>query len=162
MSKKGTFRLDLYYRLSAFTITTPPLRDRRADIPHLVEHFVGNYSRGITKGVTPEAMQRLMAYDWPGNVRELKNVVERAIILSRDKPKIGIEHLAVGAPRSAADTPANVAFEKDPTLDELQGRYLAFQLKKHRGRRNKVAEVMGISERNLYRLIKRYGLVESA
>jgi DNA-binding NtrC family response regulator len=163
MSRKGTFRLDLYYRLSAFAITAPPLRERREDIPHLVEHFVRNhnFSRRISKGVTSEALQRLMAYDWPGNVRELKNVVERAIILSRDKPKIGVEHLAFGPPRSAVEAPANAAFEEDPTLDQLQGRYLAFQLRKHRGRRSKVAEVMGISERNLYRLIKRYGLADS-
>ena len=160
LARTGGFRPDLYYRLSAFTITTPPLRERREDIPHLVEHFIRNhnFSRRIAKIVAPEAVQRLLAYDWPGNVRELKNVIERAIILSRDKPRIGPEHLGLGAPRSASEPSGATVFDTDMTLDELQGRYLAHQLKKHRGRRNRVAEVTGVSERNLYRLIRRYGL----
>jgi len=160
LARTGGFRPDLYYRLSAFTITTPPLRERREDIPHLVEHFIRNhnFSRRIAKTVAPEALQRLLAYDWPGNVRELKNVIERAIILSRDKPRIGPEHLGLGSPRSTAEPAGGAVFDTDITLDELQGRYLAHQLKKHRGRRNRVAEVTGVSERNLYRLIRRYGL----
>ena len=160
LARTGGFRPDLYYRLSAFTITTPPLRERREDIPHLVDHFIRNhnFSRRIAKTVAPEALQRLLAYDWPGNVRELKNVIERAIILSRDKPRIGPEHLGLGAPRSTAEPAGGAVFDTDITLDELQGRYLAHQLKKHRGRRNRVAEVTGVSERNLYRLIRRYGL----
>jgi DNA-binding NtrC family response regulator len=160
LSRTGGFRPDLYYRLSAFTITTPPLRERREDIPHLVEHFIRNhnFSRRIAKTVAPEALQRLLAYDWPGNVRELKNVIERAIILSRDKPRIGPEHLAFGPPRSAPEQAAQPVFDLDITLDELQGKYLAHQLRKQRGRRNRVAEVTGVSERNLYRLIRRYGL----
>jgi DNA-binding NtrC family response regulator len=162
LARTGGFRADLYYRLSAFTITTPPLRDRREDIPHLVEHFIHNhnFSRRIAKSVAPEALRKLVAYDWPGNVRELKNVIERAIILSRDKPVIGPEHLGIGPPRGVPEAAPAVAFDQDLSLDDLQGRYLAHQLQKHGGRRSKVAEVTGISERNLYRLIKRYGLTE--
>ena len=160
LSRTGGFRADLYYRLSAFTITTPPLRARREDIPHLVQHFIRNhnFSRRIAKSVAPEGLQKLIAYDWPGNVRELKNVIERAIILSRDKPVIGPDHLGLGAPRGAVETTTASAFDLDLSLDDLQGRYLAHQLQKQGGRRSKVAEVTGISERNLYRLIKRYGL----
>ncbi|MEN8803093.1 MAG: sigma-54 dependent transcriptional regulator, partial [Thiogranum sp.] len=79
MSQEGGFRLDLFYRISAFVVEVPPLRERRDDIPALVELFVRNhdFSRRIDKRVTEEAMRRLVAYDWPGNIRELKNTVER-------------------------------------------------------------------------------------
>ncbi len=162
MGKAGTFRADLYYRLSAFVIDTPPLRDRRDDIPYLVAHFVQhhNFSRRINKRVSNDAIRRLVAYDWPGNVRELRNVIERAIILSRDTNTIRPEHLAFGA--SASTAKVTVSFERDPTLDELQAEYLKMQLRKFSGHRARVAEVLDISERNVYRLIQRYGLTEPA
>jgi DNA-binding NtrC family response regulator len=160
MGKAGTFRSDLYYRLSAFVIDTPPLRDRRDDIPYLVAHFVQNhnFSRRINKRVSNDAIRRLVSYDWPGNVRELRNVIERAIILSRDTNTIRPEHLAFGA--SATNAKVSVSFEKDPTMDELQAEYLKMQLRKFSGHRAKVAEVLDISERNVYRLIQRYKLTE--
>jgi len=94
LSRSGEFRLDLFYRLSAFVISSPPLREHRNDIPFLVDHFIRNhdFSRRINKAVASEAMRKLIEYDWPGNIRELKNVVERAIILSRDKKRIKPEH----------------------------------------------------------------------
>ncbi len=160
MSAEGGFRPDLYYRLSGFVIVNPPLRDRREDIPYLVDHFIRNhnFSRRINKSIANEAMRRLTAYDWPGNVRELKNIVERAIILSRDKPKIRSEYLAFShtAKNSAQ---INLGFDHDPTLEEVEAAYLEMQLKKFSGHRAKVAEVLDISERNVYRLIKRHGLV---
>jgi DNA-binding NtrC family response regulator len=161
MGKAGTFRADLYYRLSAFVIDTPPLRDRRDDIPYLVAHFVQhhNFSRRINKRVSNDAIRRLVAYDWPGNVRELRNVIERAIILSRDTSTIRPEHLAFGA--AAASAKVSVSFDTDPTLDQLQAEYLKMQLRKFSGHRAKVAEVLDISERNVYRLIQRYGLTET-
>jgi DNA-binding NtrC family response regulator len=160
MSERGEFRADLYYRLSPFTIDTPPLRERREDIPHLAEHFIRNhkFSRRINKQIAGEAVRQLTAYDWPGNVRELKNVVERSIILSRDKPKIRPEHLAFGASGTKKSAKIDLRFDHDPTLDEVEAAYLKIQLKKFSGRRAKVAEVLDISERNVYRLIKRYGL----
>ncbi len=92
----GTFRSDLLYRLNAFTITMPPRRQRPEDIAALVEHFIHNhdFSRKIAKHVSPAAMSELTHYSWSGNVRELRNVVERAIILSRDLKDITPEHLA--------------------------------------------------------------------
>jgi len=160
MSEEGGFRADLYYRLSPFTIDTPPLRERREDIPYLAEHFVRNhkFSRRINKQIVGEAVRQLTAYDWPGNVRELKNVVERSIILSRDKPKIRPEHLTFGTNGEKNKAKINLKFEHDPTLEEVEAAYLEVQLKKFSGRRAKVAEVLDISERNVYRLIKRYGL----
>ncbi|MGF1644959.1 MAG: sigma-54-dependent transcriptional regulator [Thiotrichales bacterium] len=159
MSREGQFRQDLYFRLSAFGITTPPLRDRRQDIPHLVEHFLSNhdFSSRIDKRVSQEAMHKLIAHQWPGNIRELKNAVERAMILSRGKPRIGVEHLAFLGRRCAEET-VNLAFDHDPSLNEVEARYLEIQLRKFSGHRSKVAQVLGISERNVYRLIKRHNL----
>jgi DNA-binding NtrC family response regulator len=91
-------------------------------------------------------------------VRELKNVVERAIILSRDKSQIRVEHLAIGSGNHKKCAKINLNFDHDPSLEELEAAYLEMQLKKFSGRRAKVAEVLNISERNVYRLIKRYEL----
>lgn len=158
----GEFRADLFYRLNGFHIHVPPLRERRNDVPMLAEHFIRNhnFSRRIDKQLTPAAIRKLVAYDWPGNVRELKNVVERAIILSRDKRDIRPEHLAFGAGVRHSGALVNLSFNHDPTLEELEADYLALQLEKYSGRRGKVADVMGISERSVYRMIKRYGLEE--
>jgi DNA-binding NtrC family response regulator len=160
MSGDGGFRSDLFYRLSTFVIEVPPLRVRRDDIPYLVTHFLQyhNFSRRIDKRIAPEAMRRLTAYDWPGNVRELKNVIERAIILSRDADTIDPEHLAFG---NGGDVKFTVTFDHDPTLEELQAEYLRLQLLKQSGRRAKVASILAVSERNIYRLIRRYGLTDA-
>jgi DNA-binding NtrC family response regulator len=162
ISREGQFRADLYYRLSTFVIEVPPLRERREDIPYLATHFVQNhnFSRRINKGISGEALRRLTAYDWPGNVRELRNVIERAIILSRDSNSIRPEHLAFGTGGGKGGVKVNVSFDHDPTLEELQAEYLRLQLSKHSGHRAKVAEVLAVSERNIYRLIRRYGLAE--
>ena len=130
----------------------------RGAAPHFIQNH--NFSRRINKTITGSAMRALTAYDWPGNVRELKNVVERAIILSRDKPKIRPEHLAFGAGAGRKSAKLSLSFDRDVTLDEVQAAYLQIQLKKYSGRRAKVAEVLNISERNVYRLIKRYGFSE--
>ncbi len=158
MSRDGRFRPDLYYRLSAFIIQAPPLRERREDIPDLVEHFIRhhNFSRRIDKQVSGDALRRLVAYDWPGNVRELKNVIERAIILSRERRGIHADHLAFAGPGS--DARFTLTFEREPTLEELQKTYLARQLQKYSGHRAKVADVLQVSERNIYRMIRRWDL----
>jgi len=167
MSESGDFRADLYYRLEAFTIFTPPLRDRRDDIPNLVAHFIQNhnFSMRVQKTVTKEAMRKLIAYDWPGNVRELKNVVERSIILSRSSKTIRSQNLSFGTCKQKTgdthefqlDLPAGV----DPTLEVLEKSFLKMLLDKHAGHRATVAQVMGISERHVYRLIGKYKLTEN-
>ena len=164
MSACGEFRADLYYRLSAFVIDTPSLRERRDDIPYLVTHFIQNhnFSRRINKRITSDSLRRFTAYDWPGNVRELKNVVERAIILSRDKNAIRPEHLTFGAGNGKSNVKVTISFDADPTLEQLQAEYLRLQLSKFSGHRAKVAEVLDVSERNIYRLIRRYGLTEAS
>lgn len=160
MVDQGDFRADLYYRLNAFNILVPPLRDRREDIPLLAEHFVRHhsFSRRIEKQLSNATVRKLVSYDWPGNIRELKNVIERAIILSRDKTVIAPEHLAFGSASQRNTARINIAFDHNPTLEELEAEYLSLQLKKYSGRRAEVADTLGVSERSVYRMIKRYGL----
>lgn len=158
--QEGEFRSDLYYRLSAFTIDVPPLRNRREDIPDLVSHFFNNhdFSRRINKRVGGAAMQALMTYHWPGNVRELRNVVERAIIMSGDFTEIGPEHLGLPNGSSGTSDVVGLSFDHDPTWEDLQKAYLTQLLGKYSGHRSRVAKALGASERNTYRLIKKYGL----
>ena len=160
MSRAGGFRLDLYYRLSSFVIDVPPLRERREDIPELVTHFINNhdFSRRINKKVSPSAMKQLISYDWRGNVRELKNVIERALILSNALPEIRSQHLTFVSSKSGYATEVSLSFKAEPTLEEIQQRYLKSVLTKYSGHRATVAKVLGVSERNLYRLIRKYGL----
>ena len=160
LSREGGFRPDLYYRLSAFVVDVPPLRERRDDIPALVEHFVSNhdFSRRIDKVVSKEAMRNLVAYDWPGNIRELKNVVERGIILSRDAREITVAHLGQCGSPNGKGTMINLAFDHEPTLEEIQQSYLNMVMERHSGHRSRVAQALGVSERNVYRLIEKYGL----
>jgi transcriptional regulator with PAS, ATPase and Fis domain len=155
---RGAFREDLYYRLNVFTIMIPPLRERPDDIPVLARHFIGNglSRRGGGKQLAPEALDLLKQYPWPGNVRELKNVIERALILA-EGDRIEARHLPgnlVGplAP-SAASGPGQPL-----TLEEAERLHIARLLAENAGNRAKVAAILDVSERNLYRKIKRYAL----
>ncbi len=162
MSREGKFRRDLYYRLSSFLVQVPPLRERREDVAELVEHFIHHLDipLRVKKTVSTAAMKQLVAYDWPGNVRELRNIVERAIILSGGGHEIRPEHLAFGASEARASTGTSLTFAHDPSLEEIEQRYLEKMLDKHSGHRAIVAKVLGVSERNLYRLIRKYGLIK--
>ncbi|HHH40348.1 MAG TPA: sigma-54-dependent Fis family transcriptional regulator [Sedimenticola sp.] len=159
MAHNGGFRNDLYYRLAGFVIDVPPLRRRREDIPALVEHFVKNhdFSRRIDKRFSTSAMRMLTAYDWPGNIRELKNVVERAIILSGDSVTIKEQHLAFCAAQLRERAGFSLAFEKEPTLREIEREYLGMLLERYSGHRSQVARILGISERSVYRMVEKYG-----
>jgi DNA-binding NtrC family response regulator len=160
MVKEGAFRADLFFRLNAFTIKVPSLRQRRDDIPALVEHFLRNhnFSTRVNKTLSSSAVRELIAYDWPGNVRELKNMIERAIILSGDRPKIRSEHFTFSQSGKGQETLIHLSFDHEPTLEELEMEYLTLQLRKHSGRRAKVADILGVSERSIYRMIKRFQL----
>jgi two-component system nitrogen regulation response regulator GlnG len=116
--RDGRFREDLFYRLNVVTLNLPPLRERRRDIPLLVEHFLAKYADSLgERGVAPEALDRLVGYEWPGNVRELENVVQRAMVMATSGVIIP-EHLPIG-PVSAA---ASVAI--DSSLEEIIERKL--------------------------------------
>ncbi len=115
--RQGRFREDLYYRLDVVTLRLPPLRERRQDIPLLVDHFLRTLSSRHGRGpvaIDPEAQRRLLGYDWPGNIRELQNVLERAVLLA-EQGVIGPEHLATSV-RLSAGLPEAPA----PTLRPLE------------------------------------------
>lgn len=156
MSETGRFRADLYYRLAAFVIHVPPLRERKEDIASIAQALLlsRQFMRKIDKRFSKAALNVLRAYDWPGNVRELRNVVERAALMSGDSTMIHVHHLPI-LQSSGADV-GEVVFKYDhePTLDEIRDDYLHRLLGKYDGNRGKVASVMGIGERSIYRLLQ--------
>jgi transcriptional regulator with PAS, ATPase and Fis domain len=152
----GTFREDLYFRLGAFVITVPPLRDRREDIPALVHSFLVSAASRMKKDVTsvsPDAMTALMNYRWPGNVRELQHAVERAVILAHG-PSIRVRELPPEVTQKTRQRPG------DDTLDlqEQERVMIERALEKFGGNRRKAAEALKISTVTLWRKMKHYGL----
>src|SRR5213080_548321 len=157
---EGSFRQDLFYRLNVVRVTLPPLRERREDIPALVNHFLRRYNRRFrrdVKGITQDALGALGAYDFPGNVRELENVIERAFAMGAreqitlsDLPVLGTASVpAVAAPASGS-VPRLADVEKDLIL-----RALAF----YKDDKEAAASALGISRRTIYRRLKEYGML---
>jgi DNA-binding NtrC family response regulator len=162
MVNDGRFRADLYFRLAAFVIRVPPLRERREDVPLLARHFLGarDFARKTEKTLTAAALKTLASYDWPGNIRELRNVIERAILVSGPQRDITPEHL--GLPQAGPLAPARetrLVFDHVPTLEDIEREYLALLLKEFGGRRSRIASIMGISERSTYRMLSKYNLM---
>jgi Nif-specific regulatory protein len=155
----GQFRQDLYYRLNVFPIHVPPLRERRADIILLADHFVEKYARVNGKSVrrisTP-AIDMLMAYHWPGNVRELENCVERAVLLSEDDVIHG-HHLPPSLQTAEASGTAHVG-TLQATLDNVERELLLDALKSARGNKAKAARALGISERLMGLRVRKHGV----
>jgi DNA-binding NtrC family response regulator len=152
----GRFRQDLYYRLSVLVIRIPPLRDRRADLPLLINHFLEEacVKAGHRKVLSAEALDALMRYGWPGNVRELRNMMERlvqfgpgTVVDAADLPDV-VTTVRV--------TPPEGPFADLPSLDELERRYLVHVLDAAGGNRTRAAEVLGIDRRTLYRMAERF------
>src|SRR5579884_934957 len=154
--KNGRFREDLFYRLNVVSIHLPPLRERRSDIPELIEHFLTTRPIGpLRSRVDAEVMKALMAYSWPGNVRELANVLERAQILAENHiitPEDLPENIASTAPMAeeAAGDPNH--------LSEVERRHVRNILQQEKGNKVHAARILGISRRSLYRLIEKYHL----
>jgi DNA-binding NtrC family response regulator len=159
--RQGRFREDLYYRLDVVTLRLPPLRERRQDIPLLVDHFLRTLSSRHGRGpvaVDPEALRRLLGYDWPGNIRELQNVLERALLLA-EQGVIGPEHLATTVRPTAAalpDTPPPVPALRG--LEEVEREHVIRVLSATGGNREESSRILGISRRTLTRMIQRWGL----
>ncbi len=156
----GRFREDLYYRLKVVTIQLPPLRERREDLPLLVEYLVRRAARDCSKpvtGVTEGALMLLSGYAWPGNVRELAHVIERGVALAQ-QDLLTVEDLPVELRRPAGVASAAPGPDR-PTLNELKRRYVQSVLEENGGNVSRAAAVLGVDRRSLYRMLQRYGLV---
>jgi DNA-binding NtrC family response regulator len=154
--KAGKFRDDLFYRLNVISIVLPPLKERKEDIPALVDHFLSTRQIGKIKlKVGPEAMAALMNYDWPGNIRELANVIERAQILA-EGDTITPDDLP-DAVVAAAPSPLPAVEEPDSNkLRDIERQHVRRVLGDMHGNKVQTAKALGISRRALYRLIDRY------
>jgi len=158
------FRADLYYRLSVFPVTLPPLRERPEDIPRLVWHFIDRHQAMLPQRITsvpPEVMEALQQHDWPGNVRELENVIERAMIRTADST-LQLDHpLRFGPRRAGSPGPAN----NSDRLDDVQRSHIDRVLRECGGRINgagNAAVRLGIHPNTLRFRIKKLGLARSA
>lgn len=152
MVREGTFREDLYYRLNVISITAPPLRERREDIPLLVDHFLQIYAKKNRREPltpTPAALERMMSYGFPGNVRELENAVERAVVLSRDA-FLDLDDLP---PQIVEAKPVSdeLRFPIGTSLQEIEQQTIQKTLEFTRGDKQRAAELLGISARTIYR-----------
>ena len=151
----GTFRPDLYYRLHVFSIEMPPLRDRREDIPLLVDYFLRKFCEATNREVpriAPGAMELLMAHSWPGNVRELENAVERALVIGKNH-EIGTAHFALGMHTETKD--------QGRSLDEIERAHIERTIRECGGNLSQASRVLGIDRTTLYHKLKRYRATEA-
>ncbi len=172
---KGNFRQDLYYRLGVITLTLPPLRKRKEDIPSMANHFLNMYNKKIGRNISrfsPEALEALCTYSWPGNIRELMNVIERAILLSKSDT-ITMSVLpntfqgGLSASSGLLDLKSfdlsswknkSLADVKEEILSLVEKTYIEMVLERTRGRVGEAAEIAGIHPRGLYGKMKKMGL----
>lgn len=151
--ERGEFRRDLYYRISAFPIHLPALRERLEDLPLIAESLLRRLSTKVAKGLSKEALAQLLGYHFPGNIRELRNLLERACLLA-DGDTIHTQHLPSLLSRSS---PALVAGGNEEVLplEEVERRYLLRVVSQFQGDRRALAERLGISERTLFRKLRK-------
>ena len=165
MVDDGRFREDLYYRLNVISIQLPPLRDRKADIPSLVQHFLVKYgeeNRKLDMELAPEALDLLIDYDWPGNVRELENVIERAVVLATS-PRIGIDLIPDHVRKTPAFQipevtvpPEGISFKE--VITDFEKRLIESTLEAAGGVQKRAAELLHIKPTTLNEMIKRYDI----
>ena len=159
--RTGTFRKDLYFRLNVVTVHIPPLRERRADIPMLVHHFLNRYTPTKPLQVTAAAMKSLLQYDWPGNVRELENCIARAVTLG-DQAVIDVQDLPPAIrteqPISSEMTPQDAASLSTTALAEMERMTILRVFEQAHGDKALAGKMLGISRATLYRKLKRYNI----
>jgi transcriptional regulator with PAS, ATPase and Fis domain len=158
MSKKKKFRPDLYHRLSTFVIEIPPLRERRDDIPPLLEYYIFYYADQLGKTIEkidPEITQKLLAYDFPGNVRELRNMIERALILC-DKKTIAWDNFRYSIPVDEDDTESTLLKEEDLDLEKIEKKVILKALERAGNNKTKAAEMLNITWQSLKRRMEKY------
>jgi DNA-binding NtrC family response regulator len=164
--REGRFREDLFYRLNVIPIALPPLRERRTDIPLLVDHFLAKHGEpGRTRKIAPDALEALVAYSWPGNVRELESVVERTLLLA-DGDLVRLDDLPqavrMRTPTLAGGLPIDIP-DAGLDLDELEQSLILRALDKSGGNVTRAARLLGLSRRTLqYRLEKMQGAPDRA
>ncbi|MEW6163004.1 MAG: sigma-54 dependent transcriptional regulator [Nitrospirota bacterium] len=155
--RKGNFREDLLYRLNVIPIVVPPLRERKEDIPALVEYFLENFASEYgkrPKKITPEALKMLEAYDWPGNIRELRNVIERLVIMT-SSDTIASKNLVVAEPTR----PDYIVFKTlREARDAFEKAFIIKRLEENNWNISRTAEILQIERSNLHKKIKAYGI----
>ena len=159
---ENRLRSDLYYRINTFQIEVPPLRERKEDIPPLVNTFVQRFAKQLGKAeptIAPEAFQKLSDYSWPGNVRELQNAIEYAVVLARNDI-IGIKELPteIQLPPALQTSPAPVRRSGVASLDDMERETILQALTQTHGNKKKAAELLGIQRPTLYNKMKRYAI----
>jgi DNA-binding NtrC family response regulator len=150
MVREGSFRSDLYFRINTIHLVIPPLRRRPEDIPALARQIIDHLGAGRTIEITPEAMRAMQAYAWPGNLREMRNVLERAMLLSRGAARLDVTDLRFDA--AADDEPAPEML----TLEEIERRHVAHVVGLENGNIDRAAVRLGVSRSTLYQKLKRY------
>lgn len=156
LKSDGSFREDLFYRIRVIHLKLPSLRERREDIPLLVDHIISNYNRLRGKdvpGVADEVLARLMDYDYPGNVRELENILEQAIVLSRSG-LIQLHHL----PHELRPSESEEIYPQPATLESMEKLMIVRALKRNNGNRKRTAAELGIDTSTLYRKMKAFSI----
>jgi len=155
--RNGKLREDLYYRLNVFNLDLPPLRDRRDDIPLLVQTFLNEFNRinnKAVRGVDQDAMYLLEHYPWPGNIRELRNVIERATILAEGE-FIEVKHLPPSLVSKGEESLPTLTIAPGTTVDEAERRLIILTLEHCRNNKTRAAEVLGISLKTLHNKLNR-------
>ncbi len=161
--EEGKFRQDLFYRINVVKLVLPPLRNRREDIPLLVEHFIRKFSRLSGKeiqGLSPEAFPLLMSHDFPGNVRELENIIEYATVVCKNGT-IGIEHLPDFFRDMEESRASRLPESRPSSLGEMERTYIQEALKRNQWNRTATAAEMGIHPTTLWRKMKRLNIEPS-
>ncbi len=163
MVADGEFREDLYYRLNVIPVQMPPLRERKDDIPLLVQHFLERFAAGKTerKTVSQEAMRRLMAYDWPGNVRQLENAVERAVAFTGGRAQIDVGDLATEIQQAeepvmpSAITLPEEGVDLDRFVANIERDLIQRSLERTGGNKGAAAKLLGLKRTTLVEKLKR-------
>ncbi|MGR3301401.1 MAG: sigma-54 interaction domain-containing protein, partial [Candidatus Scalindua sp.] len=154
--KKGSFREDFFFRINIVHVSLPPLRERKEDIPLLVEHFLQTHKINLgEKKVCSDALERMMKYNWPGNIRELENLIENLMIIVDDE-KIGVCNL----PEEIRGYAGTIDYTPgaDASLSDLEKQHIIITLSKMNGNKTRVAETLGISIKTLYNKLKSYNI----
>ena len=163
---EGTFREDLYYRISVFPIHLPPLHERRDDISLLIDHFLRSHTEKMNKrinGISAEALELMINYDWPGNIRQLQNAVERSCVMVSENQRIEPKHLPpeLISEKNSRNSENKIISDEssilpEKTIDELEEMAIRQSLQKHDGNRAQTAKALDIGLKTLYRKIEKY------